>query len=90
MYIHVHLVTVVTISVNPCHTCRCILTHLKQTTLENIVAKGEIDHDEQFLLWPQCVQLYLTIKLSFMEIFHVFVDMFPKASAADLMYVGKG
>ena len=32
------------------------LTH-QQTTFENIVAKGEIAHDEQFLLWPQCFQL---------------------------------
>ena len=31
-------------------------------TFENIVAKGEIAHDEQFLLWPQCFQFYLTIK----------------------------
>ena len=42
------------------------------------------------LLWPQCFQLYLTIKMSFMEIFQVFVTMFSKASAADLLYVGKG
>ena len=25
--------------------------------LENIVAKGEIGHDEQYLLWSQCFQL---------------------------------
>ena len=35
-------------------------------------------------------QLYLTIKISFMEIFQVFVTMFSKSSAADLLYVGKG
>ena len=57
---------------------------------ENIVAKGEIAHDQQFLLWPQSFQLYLIIKLSFMEIFQVFVTMFSKSSAADLLYVGKG
>ena len=33
------------------------------------MVKDEIAHDEQFLLWAQCFQLYLTIKLSFMEIF---------------------
>ena len=59
-------------------------------TFENIEAKGEIAHDEQFLLWPQCFQLYLTIELSFMEIFQVFVTIFLKSSAADLLYVGKG
>ena len=52
---------------------------------ENNVAKGEIAHDE-----PQCFQLYLTIKLYFMEIFHVFVTIFSKSSAAEFVYVGKG
>ena len=60
-----------------------------QTTFENIVAKGEIAHDEQFLLWPQCFQLYLTVKLSFKEILQVFFTMFSKSFAADLVYVGK-
>ena len=59
-------------------------------TFENIVAKGEIAHHEQFHLWQQCFQLYLTIKLSLMEIFQGFVTMFSKLSAADLLYVGKG
>ena len=54
------------------------------------MAKGEIDHDEQFTLLPQCFQLYLMIKRSFMEIFHIFANMFSKLSAADLLYVGKG
>ena len=43
-----------------------------------------------FSLWPQCFQLYLTIKLSFMQIFQVCVTVFSKSSAADLLYVGKG
>ena len=45
-------------------------------TFENIEAKGEIAHDEQFLLLPRCLQLYLMIILSFMEIFHIFAKMF--------------
>ena len=54
-------------------------------TFENIVAKREIArHDEQFLPWPQCFQLYLIIKLSITETFQVFVTMF----GADLSYVG--
>ena len=44
------------------------------------MAKDEID--KQFLLWPQCFQLYLTINLSFMEIFEVFATMFSKESLA--------
>ena len=63
---------------------------MQQMTSENIAAKGEIAHDDQFLLWPQCFQLYLTIKLFFMEIFQVIVTMFSKLSAADLLYVQKG
>ena len=74
----------------PFPTYRRILTHLQQTTLENIVTKGEIAHDEQFPLLPHCFQLYLIIKFSFMEIFHIFADMFSKSSAAELPYVGKG
>ena len=64
-------------------------TQYKQVTFENIVAKGKIAHDEQFLLWPQCFQLYLEIKLSFMEIFLFFATIFSKSSVADLFYVGK-
>ena len=54
------------------------------------MAKGDIAHDEQFPLMPQCFQLYLMIKLSFMEIFHILVNMFSKSSAAKLLYVVKG
>ena len=54
------------------------------------MAEGEIAHVvEQFFLGPQCFQLYLTIKLSFIEIFQFFVIMFSKSSAADLLYVGR-
>ena len=66
-------------------------THFDAITaddFENIVAKGGIAHDEQFHLLPQCFQPYLTIKLFFMVIFQVFVTMFSKSCAADLLYVG--
>ena len=56
-------------------------------TFENIVAKGEIAHNAQFLLSPHCFQLYLTIKLSPLEIFQVCVNMFSKLSAVELLYV---
>ena len=57
-----------------------------QTHFENIVAKGEIAHDEQFLLWPQCFQIYLTIKLSFK-----FLSLcFQSRLLYDLLYVRKG
>ena len=56
--------------------------HPQQTTFINIVTKEEIAQNEQFLLLSQCLQLFLIIKLSFMEIFHVFVGMFQMSSAA--------
>ena len=34
-----------------------ILTHQQQTAFENIVGKGEIARNEQFLLFPQCFLL---------------------------------
>ena len=40
------------------------LTPLKQTTFENVVAKGEMTHNEPFLLSPQYFHLYLIIILS--------------------------
>ena len=45
--------------------------------------KGEIDQ-------PKCFQCFYKIKLSYMEIFHVFVRLFSKKSAADLLYMGMG
>ena len=41
---------------------------VKKVVCSRILANGEIAHDDQFLLWPQCFRLYLTIKLSFIEI----------------------
>ena len=45
--------------------------HQQQTTFENIVGKGEIAHNKQFLLYPQCFQLS-EIKVSpFVHIFDI-------------------
>ena len=66
------------------------MTHLQQTNFENIEAKEEIAYDDQFLLWPQCFQLYSVIVLSFMKMFNVFDYMFSESPAADLLYEGKG
>ena len=57
---------------------------------KNIVTKEEIAQDEQFLLLPQCFQLYLIVKLSFVEIVQVCVNKFWKSPAAELLYEGKG
>ena len=42
------------------------LTHI-QMLCENIVAKAEIAHDEQFLHLSQCLQLYLITRECFFE-----------------------
>ena len=49
---------------NPFPPAKRILTHLQQTTFDNIAAKGEIVQYEQFPLWPQCFQLFSLIILS--------------------------
>ena len=66
----------------PFSLCRHILTHLQQMTLENIVAKGEIAENVQFLLFPQHFHIYTTIILTFIKIFQLFEWMFSKASVA--------
>ena len=49
--------------ISPSFMCRRIRTHLQQMTFENIVAKGEIAHNKQFLHLPQYFQLCVIIKL---------------------------
>ena len=62
------------------------MTHLQHTTFEDIVAKGEITHNEQIILLPQCFQLFSLIYRQF----HYFARTFLKSSAADLLNGGKG
>ena len=45
--------------------------HLQQMTFENIVAKDQIAHNEQFLPSTPCFQLYSIIKLSFIPLPHI-------------------
>ena len=63
--------------------------YLQQMNYENIVTRGQIGHNEDFSLLPQCLQLYSLIKRSFIEHFQVFAKIFSKKSAADLLYVEK-
>ena len=64
------------------------LATLQQTTFENIGANGYFAQDEQFLLLPQCFQLYSIITLSLVESFDIYTEMFENSSNADLLYVG--
>ena len=45
--------------------------HQKQTAFENIVGKGEIAHNEQFLLFPQCFLLNQIIVSPFVHMFDI-------------------
>ena len=62
----------------PFPTYRCFLTPLQQTTFENIVTKEEIALNKQFLLFPTMFSTLfnIKIKLSLMDIFHIYVSMF--------------
>ena len=48
-----------------------ILTHQQQTASENIVEKGEIARNEQFLHVPQCFLLSQIIVSPFVRIFEI-------------------
>ena len=43
----------------------------EQTAIENIVGKGEIAHNEQFLLFPQCFLLHQISVSPFVHIFDI-------------------
>ena len=45
--------------------------HQQQTAFENIVGKGEIARNEQFLLFPQCFPLNRIIESPFVCIFDI-------------------
>ena len=55
-------------------------------TFENIVAKGEIAYNVQYLFLPQFFQLFSIIKYLFMEIFYIFA----KAVCCSCVVCGKG
>ena len=49
---------------------------------KNIVTKGEIAQKEQFLLLPQCFNLFSVIKPSFIECYCVCAEMVSQSFAA--------
>ena len=48
-----------------------ILTHQEKTAFENIVGKGKIARNEQFLLFPQCFLLHQISLSPFVYIFDI-------------------
>ena len=60
--------------------------HQHQTAFENIVKKGEIAHNKQFLLFPQCFQLGQIIAYPFVHIFDI-VSLF--SAELEMPEIGK-
>ena len=63
--------------------------HQRQTAFENIEGKGEIAHNEQFLLIPKCFLLNQIIVSPFVHIF-VISKFVPELEAAKIGISGKG
>ena len=73
----------------PFPSYRRFLTPLQQTAFENIVAKEEIAHDEQFLLLQQYFPLsVIGFPFSYRD-FPFFDKIWSNSSAAELSYEGK-
>ena len=67
-----------------------ILTHQQQTAFENIVGKGEIAHNEQFLLFPQCFLLNQILASPFVHIFHIISLFAAEFEEPKMRISGKG
>ena len=67
-----------------------ILTHQQQIAFENIVGKGEIARNEQFLLFPQCVVLNQIIGSPFLHIFDTMSLFAAEFEAPKFGITGKG
>ena len=67
-----------------------ILTHQQQTAFENIVEKGEIARNEQFLLFPQCFQLNQILVSPFVRIFNIISLFAVELDEPKIEISGKG
>ena len=67
-----------------------ILTHLQLTIFENIVTKGEIAQNEQFLLLPQCFHFFSVIIPTIIENFSYFLVDILKVVCSRCVVCGKG
>ena len=64
--------------------------HQQQTAFENIVGKGEIDRNEQFLLFLQCFQLHQITVSQFVHILDI-ISLFAVELEEPKIYIsGKG
>ena len=67
-----------------------ILTHQQQPAFENTVGKGEIAHNEQFLLFPQCFLLKQIIVSPFVHIFAIISLFAAELEKPKIGISGKG
>ena len=67
-----------------------ILTHQQQTAFENIVGKGEIARNEQFLLFPQCFLLNQISVSPFVCIFDIIPLFAAELEELKIGISGKG
>ena len=73
-------------------TLYSIDTHFDASTtaFENIVGKGEIAHNEQFLLFPQCFLLNQIVISPFVHIFDIISVFAALGKSPKLAYKVKG
>ena len=64
--------------------------HQQQTAFKNIVGKGEIARNEQFLLFPQCFLLSKIIVSPFVHIFHIISLFAAEFGEPKIGILGKG
>ena len=64
--------------------------HQQQTTFENIVEKGEIARNEQFLLFPQCFLLNQIIVSPFVHVSDIMSSIAAELEELKLGISGKG
>ena len=67
-----------------------MLTHQQQTAFENIVGKGDIARNEQFLLFPQCFQLSQIVVSPFVNIFDLISSFAAELEEPKIGISGKG
>ena len=65
------------------------MTHQQQTALENIMGKGEIARNEQFLLFPQCFLLNQVFVSPFVHIFDIISLFAAKLEKPKISISGK-
>ena len=64
--------------------------HQQQIAVENIVGKGEIARNEQFLLFPQCFLLNQIIESPFVHIFDIMSLFAAELEELTIGISGKG